>query len=290
LKALLFLFILLIQPVQKLNSAELLLKNGESYIINDILEKGELVTVRWKGREYNIPKSVIQRIDYSKKGSEISYKYSDFQLTDGSTIRGILVEDKPDKVTLKTELGFAVVDKSRILNLEDVSKPNVQPDISDRYLSGIVGDNKLRIGASGLLLATLGPWAHTMPLLGGGGLYLERTILTNPSWYWGVLSEYSISPSALGNLSLWNQSVYLGKSFGVSAPYFLLGGGLTTVQWRSDEKSISGSDPEILSELGWGWETSNGSLIRLGLRSQCTIATELSLCRAGLRFSLGVPF
>ncbi|EMN94092.1 hypothetical protein LEP1GSC110_4499 [Leptospira interrogans serovar Medanensis str. UT053] len=58
------------------------------------------MNVRWKGRQFRIPKSEIQRIDYSKKGPESSYNYSEFRLTDGSQVRGIIVE-------LKRQISFS---------------------------------------------------------------------------------------------------------------------------------------------------------------------------------------
>ncbi|MDI7226945.1 LA_0442/LA_0875 N-terminal domain-containing protein, partial [Leptospira santarosai] len=51
-------------------ASELLLKSGEAFLIEEINESADVVNVRWKGRQYRIPKSEIQRIDYNKKGPE----------------------------------------------------------------------------------------------------------------------------------------------------------------------------------------------------------------------------
>ncbi|EMM95969.1 hypothetical protein LEP1GSC158_3475, partial [Leptospira interrogans serovar Zanoni str. LT2156] len=72
-----------------------------------------------------------------------------------------------------------------------------------------------------------------------------------PLWFFGFLSEYSVAPGAQGSISFWNQSLYVGKQLGASAPYFLFGGGVTSVQWKNDSRSLNGTDPELLGELGW---------------------------------------
>ncbi len=97
-----------------------------------------------------------------------------------------------------------------------------------------------------------------------------------------------MAPGAQGSISFWNQSLYVGKQLGASAPYFLFGGGITSVQWKNDSRSLNGTDPELLGELGWAWEFNNGSRLRLGIRSQCTLESGDSFCRSGIRISWGI--
>ncbi|PJZ29479.1 LA_3334 family protein [Leptospira kmetyi] len=270
-------------------SSELLLKNGNAFLIEEINENADTVSLRWKGRLYRIPKSEIQRIDYSRKGPESSYRYSEFRLTDGSSVRGIVVERKKDKLVFRTELGFVEIEKSKIQNLSSNEEENESPDLPDKFLSGRSGENQLYVGGSFFLQANHGSWAKSNPASGGGGFFIEKSFLNHPLWFFGFLSEYSVAPStSQGSISLWNQSLYLGKQYGPSAPYFLFGGGVTSVQWKGDSRSFNGTDPELLGELGWAWEFSNGSRLRLGLRSQCTIESGDSLCRTGLRISWGL--
>ncbi|EMN47528.1 hypothetical protein LEP1GSC088_0962 [Leptospira interrogans str. L1207] len=109
-------------------ASELLFKSGEAFLIEEVNESADVVNVRWKGRQFRIPKSEIQRIDYSKKGPESSYNYSEFRLTDGSQVRGIIVETKKDKLVFRTELGFVEIES---------------PNLPDKYLSGRSGENLL---------------------------------------------------------------------------------------------------------------------------------------------------
>ncbi|WP_332460763.1 LA_3334 family protein [Leptospira ainazelensis] len=271
-------------------SSELLLKSGDAFLIEEINESADTVSLRWKGRLYRIPKSEIQRIDYARKGPESSYQYSEFQLTDGSSVRGIIVERKKDKITFKTELGFVEIEKAKIQNSNSKSleSDNESPDLPDKYLSGRSGENQLYVGGSFFAQANHGAWFQSNPATAGAGLFLEKGFLNRPLWFFGFLSEYAVAPSTTqGSISLWNQSFYLGKQFGSSAPYFLFGGGVTAIQWKSDSRSVNGTDPELLGEVGWAWDLNNGSRLRLGVRSQCTIESGDSLCRTGLRISWG---
>nr|WP_078127751.1 hypothetical protein [Leptospira alexanderi] len=271
-------------------ASELLLKSGEAFLIEEINESADVVQLRWKGRQYKIPKSEIQRIDYLKKGPESSYHYSEFRLTDGSSIRGIIVETKKDKLVFRTELGFVEVEKSKIqnLNVNSLETENESPDLPDKYLSGRSGENLLYAGGNLLFQANLGSWNKNNPGTAGLGFFIEKGFLNHPLWFFGFLSEYSVAPGVQGSINLWNQSIYFGKQFGSFAPYFLLGGGVTSVQWKSDNRSYNGTDPELLGEVGWAWEFTNGSRLRLGLRSQCTFESGDSLCRSGIRISWGL--
>ncbi|MBW0434985.1 hypothetical protein HGB47_15315 [Leptospira yasudae] len=269
--------------------SELLLKNGNAFLIEEINENADTVSVRWKGRLYRIPKSEVQRIDYARKGPESSYQYSEFRLTDGSSVRGIVVERKKDKLVFRTELGFVEIEKTKIQNLNSGENENDSPDLPDKFLSGRSGENQLYVGGSFFLQANHGSWAKSNPATAGGGFFIEKSFLNHPLWFFGFLSEYAVAPgTAQGSISLWNQSLYLGKQYGPSAPYFLFGGGITSVQWKGDNRSFNGTDPELLGEVGWAWEFANGSRLRLGVRSQCTIESGDSLCRTGLRVSWGL--
>ncbi|PKA02443.1 hypothetical protein CH375_23080, partial [Leptospira ellisii] len=232
-------------------SSELLLKNGEAFLIEEINESADTVSVRWKGRQYRIPKHEVQRIDYQKKGPESSYLYSEFRLTDGSSIRGIIVERKKDRFVFRTDLGFVEIEKNKIQNLTSQESESEAPDLPEKYLSGRSGENLLYVGGSFLIQRNLGQWANTNPGTGGVGFFIEKGFVSKPLWFYGFLSEFSTAPSAQGSITLWNQSGYLGKQWGSSAPYILFGGGVTGVQWKHNANSSNGINPEVLGEFGW---------------------------------------
>lgn len=166
-------------------ASELLLKSGEAFLIEEINESADVVNIRWKGRQYRIPKSEIQRIDYNKKGPESSYNYSEFRLTDGSSIRGIIVETKKDKLVFRTELGFVEIETSKIQNSNETSLEiqNESPDLPDKYLSGRSGENLLYVGGGLLLQTNVGPSHKNNPGSGGAGVFIEKGFLSRPLWF-----------------------------------------------------------------------------------------------------------
>ncbi|TGK00145.1 hypothetical protein EHQ53_04850 [Leptospira langatensis] len=266
-------------------STEVLLKNGDAFLAEEVLETQNDISFSWKDQKYRIPKSEIQRIDPRKKGLDSSYKYAEFVLSDGTILRGILVEKKGSKLVLKTELGFAELDKSKIVS-EPSEDLQTSPTLPDKYLDATQINRNWRMGLSGFGLASLGAWSKAFPLVYGGGFYLERNAKTS-GWFYGFSSEYSSGPGNTGRLSLWSQNAYIGSTYGHSSPYWLLGAGASSITRSQGEDRTSALTPDLLLEFGWSWDISQRHQIRIGLRSQCHIQTEASLCNSGVRFSWG---
>lgn len=283
-----FIFILIILNSSPILSFELLFRNGDAFILEDVSEKGDFVFTSWKGRKYKIPKSDILRIDKNKTGSESSYRYSEFELTDGSIVRGTLVEKQGSKLVVKTELGFAELDLTKVRRQEINDS---SPEIPDRYLVQveIIGEGNWLAGLSAFGNVSFGPWSNVFPLIYGGGVFIERTRANQNSFY-GFTSDYQYSQNGGSNLSIWSQAFYYGKSFSASSPYFLLGVGASYLSWQDGDRSKAGIDPDGTFEFGWNWETKHRTLFRLGIRSVCSFESQDTLCRSGIRFSFGAFF
>lgn len=266
-------------------TSEILFKNGEAYIAEEVSEEPEYIFLSWKEKKYKIPRLELQRIDPRKKGPDSSYRYSEFKLTDGTQLKGILIEKKENKLILKTELGFVELDRYKLLshNFEDISSE--PPIIPEKYLLETSKQKEWRIGFSAAGYYSWGPWSQAFPITYGGGAFLERD--TNSKfWFYGISSEASIGKGKNGNLSVWNQSLYLGKYYGSSSPYWLVGAGFSNWTRTGDEK-LSATNPDLIFEFGWNWQTEIRSSIRIGIRSQCSIEEGSNFCRSGLRFSWG---
>lgn len=264
---------------------EILFKNGDAFIAEEVSEEPEYILFSWKEKRYKIPRSELQRIDPRKKGPDSSYRYSEFKLTDGTQLKGVLIEKRENKLILKTELGFAELDRSKILshNFDDISSE--PPILSERYLLETSKQIEWRIGFFASGYYSWGAWGQAFPITYGGGAFIERD--TNSKlWFYGVSSEASIGKGRNGNLSIWSQSLYLGKYYGASSPYWLTGAGFSNLV-RSGEERISTINPDLIFEFGWNWRTASGSSIRIGIRSQCNIEEGTNFCRSGFRFSWG---
>ncbi|PJZ77127.1 LA_3334 family protein [Leptospira neocaledonica] len=265
---------------------EILFKNGDAFIAEEVSEEPEYILLAWKEKKYKIPRSELQRIDPRKKGPDSSYRYSEFKLTDGTQLKGILVEKKENKLILKTELGFAELDKSKILSQNFDELPSEPPIIPEQYLLETSKLKEWRIGFFGSGYYSWGTWGQAFPITYGGGAFVERDA-SSKFWFYGVTSEISAGKGKNGNLNVWSQSVYLGKYYGNSSPYWLLGTGFSNLTRSGDEEKISTINPDLIFEFGWNWQTESRSSIRIGIRSQCSIEEGSSFCRSGFRFSWG---
>ncbi|PJZ25418.1 hypothetical protein CH352_14805 [Leptospira hartskeerlii] len=266
-------------------SSEILFKNGDAFIAEEVSEEAEYILLSWKDKKYKIPRLELQRIDPRKKGPDSSYRYSEFKLTDGTQLKGILIEKKENKLILKTELGFVELEKSKIpsQNFEEISSES--PILPEKYILETSKQREWRIGFFGSGYYSLGVWAQAFPLTYGGGAFLERDA-NSKFWFYGLSSEASIGKGKNGNLSVWSQSAYFGKYYGISSPYWLLGSGFSNTARSGDEKT-SAINPDLIFEFGWNWQIESGSSIRIGIRSQCSIEEGSNFCRSGFKFSWG---
>ena len=119
-----------------LSAFEIILENGDAFICDLITETDKSYKILYKSKEYFIPKADVKSTDPTKKGAHSAFRYSVFTLKDGSKINGVIAEEKVDSFTLKTEIGFLVVEKSRIADMPTNAK--ISPELSSNYLASNV--------------------------------------------------------------------------------------------------------------------------------------------------------
>ncbi|MFB5651946.1 LA_3334 family protein [Leptospira wolffii] len=269
-----------------LSGAEILFKNGDAFLVEEFQETGNYITISWKDKKYRIPRSDLQRIDPRKKGPATSYRYLEFQLSDGTVLRGILVDRKESKLILKTELGFAELDTSKIVSQTGDTKDS-PPELPEEYLTNETFGAEWRLGILGQASGAWGPWRSSFPVSYGAGFFLERSS-SHPGRFYGFLSEISESPGKSGQLSVWTQQFYLGKSYGTSAPYWILGLGGSSFHRTQGEDRTAAWTPDTSLEFGWAWQTASKHQIRIGIRNICHWSGDSTLCQTGLKFSWGM--
>lgn len=266
-------------------ASEILFKNGDAFVSEEVSEEAEYILLSWKEKKYKIPKSELQRIDPRKKGPDSSYRYSEFRLTDGTQLKGILIEKRENKLILKTELGFVELDKTKILSQNFDELSSEPPILPEKYLLETSKQIEWRLGFFGSVYYSWGAWGQAFPVTYGGGAFLERDT-SSKFWFYGISSEASFGKGKNGNLNIWSQSAYLGKHYGISSPYWLVGAGFSNLVRSGDEK-ISAVNPDLIFEFGWNWQTESRSSLRIGIRSQCSVEESSNFCRSGFRFSWG---
>ncbi|TGL45681.1 hypothetical protein EHQ61_18265 [Leptospira wolffii] len=289
-KAFSFFLIFIIPVFDLLYASEILLKNGDAFLVDSATEREEKVYATWKDRKYRIPKEDIQRIDPKKTGPDTSYVYSSVKLKDGTVLKGILVERKSELLVLKTDLGFVELESSRIVSVSPDTISDLKPELPESYLEeSQISSGSWKIGFTGAANASFGLWSNSFPQLFDGGGFVEKSS-RRPGEFFGFRSVYAYGKSSEGQLSIWSHNLYYGKSFGPSSPYILFGIGASSIAWSKEDRSKSGTDPNLLLEFGWNWDRPGNSVFRIGLQSQCAFESGTNLCTGGLRFSWGVYF
>ncbi|GBF38277.1 hypothetical protein LPTSP1_12680 [Leptospira johnsonii] len=196
-----------------------------------------------------------------------------------------MIEKRENKLILKTELGFVELDKSKVLYLNFDELTSEPPIIPEQFLLESFKQREWRIGLFGSGYYSWGAWGQAFPITYGGGAFLERDA-SSKFWFYGIFSEVSLGKGKNGNLYIWSQSAYLGKYYGPSSPYWLVGAGFSNLVRSGDEK-ISAINPDLIFEFGWNWQTEPRSALRIGIRSQCSMEEGSNFCRSGLRLSWG---
>ncbi|WP_428841546.1 LA_3334 family protein [Leptospira santarosai] len=268
-----------------LNAAELILKNGDSFI-GSVIEETEIKTkFLWKGEEYEIPKSDISSIDKKKKGADASYLYSSLKLKDGSVIVGVVVEESEQLVVIKTNLGFMNIERQKLL--EPYSGLEPHPKLDRKYLSyhSKVWNN--RFGFSLNVLANHSPISGPNPLSYGGSLFIEPSAFDFSGYRLSFRMDYLQSKAAESNYLFLNQFAYFnkGKIF-FDHPklnfYFNIGLGASITSFSGNGEQRNGVSPSTI--LGFGWQGIDFRSIqfRIGINSFCTFEKAGTFCATGV--------
>lgn len=271
-------------------AADLLLSNGDGFILDVVSEDERAITVSWKNRIYVIPRSEILKVDASRKGPHTSYRTSHFLLKDSTSIRGVLAEEKETSYTVKTDLGYLDIDKSRIKNSKIPQDQDAKLPLE--FLSEKLTQPETKWGGSLSTYGGIGSIANSAPLWLSGSMFIE------PAYFrLGERNQLGIRVDALGSsggtntrYSVLMPEIYLFRGFGFSEErnfYLSIGLGPAAVQSKSGGETQSGIVPGAHLEIGyqgWRWDT---SFLRIGGKVLCFADATSPFCTAGLEFSFG---
>lgn len=275
-----------------LSAFEIVLDNGDAFICDLITETDKNYKILYKDKEYFIPKTEVKSTNPAKKGIHSAFRYSTFILKDGSKIKGVIAEDKTDNVTLKTEIGFLVIEKSRIIEFPINSK--IPSDMPSSYLASNVRLPETRIGLFGSGYANGSPISYSNPTSFGGGFYVEPAFLQWKSFRIGLRSEYlqSLNNNTVtffNNILYFNMNrVFFEKS--ILDFYLNLGISASNASYRKGNESFSGTNPGGYFEVGWQGIKFRSMYLRFGLNAFCNFESLGSFCAGGGSLGVGVRF
>jgi len=273
-------------PSSSIFSIEILLKTGEVFICDLLSEDEKAYKVNWKGSEYVFPKTDVQSADYNKKGSHISYRYSTFIMRDGSLIKGVIADQDKDNYTLKTDVGFLMIEKAKIAKQENDSKEEVKPPAI--YSVGNEKIAETKIGFTGSGFANTGSTQN--PSTFGGGWFVEPAFFGfRRNWQFGYKGEYLVSK---GNrdYDFFNNFIYLQYNLIFSrflSFYGNFGAGSSYVRSIKGQNTIAGIDPASYFEIGYQGLRFDKLFFRIGLRYIHIFESGSAAGMGGAEFSVG---
>jgi hypothetical protein len=262
-----------------LQSAEIVLANGDAFIADILTENSETVSIQWKGKIFSIPRSEIQSIDKDKVGEHIAYKYNSFRLKDGSTIRGILLKLDVTTLVIKTELGILTIEKSK---LEDsgASIPKEYENINPVAKKSVLG-----IGLNAYSFRK--NIQEEIAVLSGGNFFIEPSFL-----YWKEKYRLGYKVEYLGtSYNILTHSVYFQYRYYHSELldfYINIGPGASFVSYQEGRKKVTGLDPSIYTEIGWQGIKFQKVVVRLGFSNYYLYEQNGGPGLLGFNLSLGI--
>ena len=289
--------VIFLSPIAKLFAIELQFPNGDVFHAELLLDDERLLTVRYRGNDYKIPKKDLESFDIGKKTSlNTSYKISSFTLKNGSVIKGLIAEEKKEEFVVKSELGFLTISKSEIK--PPFPSKELHPEFPEEYRANDKANNQTKLGISFLYLPLFQPLANATPPLNGVSFFVEPAFLKiGNSMQTGFRFEYLESNGPVKEIRTQSGYAYLTyfKMFNQNPLldfYGTFGAGSSLLTFHSSQNrtNYSGISPSAYVELGWQGLKISSSFYRIGWKSLCFFEEQKTQCGSGLEISGGWSF
>lgn len=276
-----------------LQAVEIRFKDGDIYFATLVAETEKTIKVSFFNETYEVPKTDLEFFDVSKKGKEESYKVVKVTLRDGSTIKGIYVEENENEYILKTELGFLNLKKTSIN--PPFPKKEDSPEFPRKYLLEEVKNPETRIGISTPFHVFIPPLSQNTVGLVGVSLFIEPAFVQWRAWMGGFRMELLQSVPKT-SLQIAQSSVYAFHPFWDSEDkyhhlFYGLSLGVANLQYKVPTGSgdtRSGLNPFTTFELIYEYSGWSSLFLRSSLKSSFYFEPKEVIPALGIEFSAGV--
>jgi hypothetical protein len=276
-----------------LHAVELRFKDGDIYFATLVAETEKTIKVSFFNETYEVPKTDLEFFDVSKKGKEESYKVVKVILRDGSSIKGIYVEENENEFILKTELGFLNLKKTSIN--PPFPRKEDSPEFPRKYLFEEVKNPETRIGIATPFHVFLPPLSNNTAGLVGVSVFIEPAFVQWRAWMGGFRMELLQSVPKT-SLQIAQSSVYAFHPFWDSEDkyhhlFYGLSLGVANLQYKVPTGSgdtRSGLNPFTTFELIYEYSGWSSLFLRSSLKSSFYFEPKEVIPALGIEFSAGV--
>lgn len=282
---------------QRLFAIELQFPNGDVFHAELLHDEERLLTIRYKGNDYKVPKKDLESFDLGKKSSlNTSYKVSTFTLKNGSVIKGLIAEEKKEEFVVKSELGFLTINKNEIK--PPFPSKEQHPDFPEEYRANDKANNQTRLGLSFSFIPLFQPLGNATPPLNGASFFVEPAFLKfGNAIQTGFRFEYIESNGPVKEIKAQSGYAYLtySKIFNQNPILdfygtFGFGSSLLSYQASQNRLNYSGVSPSGYLEFGWQGLKIANSFYRIGSKTLCFFEEQRTHCGSGIEISGGWSF
>lgn len=284
-----FLLFLLLIYTTFLFSAEVTLRSENVFVCEVLVDNPDYLLILFQDKKYKIPKKEILSINLDYTGKHTQYQNTILILKDGTSVKGLLVEETKDMITLKKSNELMSIPKDSI---DDLIKPTKQMDFfptSYQVKEEEKTDLPLVLGFYGLGFKNGHRLKDDNYASYGGGLFIEPAFLKLSNHFlFGIQSEYVVS-SGLLSYSFFQNFFYGQFShilFGLNF-YYKLGVGTSYITLTENGFSVNTIKPAVTLETGWQTSITEKSILRIGLRGNAIYERPEVMDMIGLQVSFG---
>jgi len=284
-----FLLFLLLIYSTFLFSAEVTLRSENVFICDLLEENPNYILILFQDKKYKIPKKEILSVNLDYTGKHTQYQNTILVLNDGTSVKGLLVEETKEMITLKKSNELMAIPKNSIT---DLKKPTEQMDLfpaSYQFKEEEKTDLPLVLGFYGLAFQNGNRIKEYNYASYGGGLFVEPAFLKlSNRFLFGIQSEYIVS-SGLLSYSFFQNFFYGQFShilFGLNF-YYKLGVGTSYITLTENGFSVNTLKGAATLEAGWQTSIFDKSILRIGLRGNGIYERPEVMDMIGLQVSFG---
>ncbi|HNC01295.1 MAG TPA: hypothetical protein PLS71_23830, partial [Leptospiraceae bacterium] len=254
-------------------------------------ENKDSILILYKDKKYKIPRSEILSVDPDVLGPHSSYKNTMVQLEDGSSTKGLFIEETKEILTIKKENNLIAIPRSKILQIQ---KGEANQSLPQEYqvLEQDKKENTWTIGvsATGFRNGRVVGDVHRESF--GFGFYVEPPFsLFNKLIQFGFQSEYFSTGGKLSYSFFQNMGyvLFTPNLFGYNL-YFKIGGGTSYVILSEGSASASVLKPVATIEGGIQNVFLERYIWRIGIRENGVYSHREFLDMFGIQLSVGYRF
>ncbi len=284
-----FLLFILLVFSKILFSAEVTLRSENVFICDIVDENPTSITILYKEQKYKIPRSEILAVNQDISGNHATYQNTIITLEDKSVVKGRLIEESSEMITIQKENDDFAIPKNTI---QDIKRPVANSYLFPESYKIFEKQNPAPMWTIGLYASGFKNGREvglTNYSTYGGGFFIEPSFAKiNERFLFGIQSEF-FNSSGSTTYTFFQNFLYLSFNhilFGQNI-YYKIGFGTSYVSMIESNQTVKIFRPAATGELGWQNMFADKYIVRIGIRENGVFENPKIWDALGLQISFG---